>query len=365
MRSTVWFLVFFLLLEFNATGQKYPVFRDSLDHAIDISDFLITKKGVLPAPMLITEPSVGYGAALGLIYFHDSYLNKKGPPDLSVALGGFTENGTWMAGGAHAGFWKNDRIRYRGALIKMNVNIDYYGQLKKPALLNLNSWFFLQQLIFRLGDSNFFMGGRYNLVPMKNKIEFPIDVPDFEGLNFKSTLSELSAILVFDSRDNVMSPRNGVLAQITSLYSDTWMGGEALYGKIRSSVMGITPVSQKILIGGRFTAHSKLGDIPFYSKPFLQMRGVPFLKYQDNNVLAIEGEVDWNIYKRWSLVGFCGYGLAFNAYDNLNNGNNVPAGGAGFRYLLARKFGLKMGTDFAFSPDEFAFYLTIGHAWAL
>lgn len=365
MRSTVWFLVFSLMFVFSAAAQKQSVFRDSLDNAIDISDFLITKKGVLPAPMLISEPSVGYGAALSLIYFHDSYENKKSPPDLSVALGGFTENGTWMAGGVHAGFWNNDRIRYLGVLIKMNVNIDYYGTLQEPAQINFDSWLFLQQVIFRLGESNFFIGGRYNFVPMKNKLEFPIDVPDFEGLNFESTLSELSAMLVYDSRDNVMSPRKGILAQLKYLYSDTWMGGESKYGKIRSLVMGIAPATQKLLIAGKFLADSKLGDIPFYSKPFVRMRGVPYMKYQNNNVLSAEGELDWNLYKRWSLIGFGGYALTFPDYDDMNGGKNVLAGGAGFRYLLARKFGLKAGMDFAFSPDDFAFYLTIGHAWSL
>ena len=31
--------------------------------------------------------------------------------------------------------------------------------------------------------------------------------------------------------------------------------------------------------------------------------------------------------------------------------------GTGFRYLLVRKFGAKMGVDFAASQDDFAFYI--------
>ncbi len=41
-----------------------------------------------------------------------------------------------------------------------------------------------------------------------------------------------------------------------------------------------------------------------------------------------------------------------------------PAGGVGFRYELARKFGLWGGLDFATSEDkDLAFYITVGSAW--
>jgi hypothetical protein len=41
----------------------------------------------------------------------------------------------------------------------------------------------------------------------------------------------------------------------------------------------------------------------------------------------------------------------------------VGTGGAGFRYLIARRLGLQAGVDVAFGPDDPAIYLQIGHAW--
>jgi hypothetical protein len=345
------------------TQNKHSVLRDSIDNAIDVSDFLITKKGLLPVPMLITEPAVGYGGALGLLFFHDSYENKKSPPSISAAFGAITENGTWAVGGVHAGFWKNDKIRYVGAFGVINVNIDYYGRLPRPVELNISTWLILQQIQFRLGESNFFIGAKYLLSPTKNTLDFPIDIPEFSGIVFETTLSEVSAMFIYDSRNNVISPTQGIWAQINPLYSDTWLGGESRYGKINASVIGLQTINKWVL-GGRFAANSKLGDIPFYTKPYVQLRGVPVLKYQDNNILSFEAEADWNVYKRWHLIGFAGIGGAFPKYNNISEGNSVVSGGGGFRYLLARKFGLKMGMDFAFSPDDFAFYVTMGHAWA-
>ncbi|WP_350029373.1 hypothetical protein [Caballeronia sp. ATUFL_F1_KS4A] len=37
-----------------------------------MSDTLLWHKGVLPVPAIITEPAIGYGFGLALLYFHDA-----------------------------------------------------------------------------------------------------------------------------------------------------------------------------------------------------------------------------------------------------------------------------------------------------
>jgi len=39
------------------------------------------------------------------------------------------------------------------------------------------------------------------------------------------------------------------------------------------------------------------------------------------------------------------------------------SGGGGFRYELARQYGLHAGVDIAFSPDTTAIDLQVGSAW--
>jgi hypothetical protein len=56
-------------------------------------------------------------------------------------------------------------------------------------------------------------------------------------------------------------------------------------------------------------------------------------------------------------------GTAYSSVGEFGEGKSVRTGGTGFRYLLARKFGAKMGMDFAFSQDDFAFYFVIGSSW--
>ena len=68
-----------------------------------------------------------------------------------------------------------------------------------------------QQIKGRIGQSNFFIGGKYLLLKTDNTFEVPIDIPEFDGLQFSSNLSEASLILNFDSRNNVFTPSGDFL----------------------------------------------------------------------------------------------------------------------------------------------------------
>jgi hypothetical protein len=374
MKTRSFFLLLFILclsLTNKAQESKKPLsaFRDSLDNAIDISNFLLDKKGFLLVPSIITEPAVGYGVVGAAIYFHSSYSAKHGPPSMTGVLGGGTQNGTWMAGAFHVGYWNHDRIRYMGALVRTNINIGYYGSgyieslADEPVNLNLNAWLVLQQVKFRLAGTNFFIGGRYLLLETYNTFEIPVDIPEFEGTEFSSTLSEATAVLNYDSRNNVFSPNKGFFIELSGTYSDTWMGSDGLYGRLSARMIGYFPANDKLMIGVRHESTYSFGDIPFYARPIVILRGAPLMKYQNNNTTVMEAEVNWNVYKRWNLVGFTGMGNAFSDFESFEEGKSISSVGTGFRYLLAQKFGLQMGMDFAKSTDDFAFYIVFGTSW--
>jgi hypothetical protein len=229
--------------------------------------------------------------------------------------------------------------------------------------MNMDSWLVLQQLKFRIAETNFFAGGRYIYFNTSNTFDLPIDIPEFDGISFESTLSEATAMINFDTRNNIFSPTKGFLLELSGAYSDTWMGGEDLYGRISTREIGYIPSSDKLIVAFRNENTFTIGDIPFYARPIVVLRGAPLMKYQNKNTTVTEIEVNWNLYRRWNLVGFTGIGNAFESFDEFNNGKSVASIGTGFRYLLARKFGMQMGMDFAQSTDDFAFYFVFGTSW--
>ncbi len=351
------------------SAKRISVFRDSLDNAIDLGDWLVNKKGVLIVPSLITEPAVGYGIAGGAIFFHSSYSEKSGPPSMSGVLGGATQNGTWAAGLFHVGYWKQDRIRYMGALARTYINLGFYGSGntgslgEEPVNLNMDAWMLVQQLKFRVAESDFFIGGRYLLFDTENTFDTPIDIPEFTGEEFSSTLSEATLRVDLDSRNNVLTPTKGLFFSLSGTYSDTWMGGDALYGRLGLTLIGYIPAGNRLMLGVRHESAYSLGDIPFYARPIIFLRGAPLMKYQNKNTTLMEAEVSYNVYKRWYINGFTGLGNAFSNFEDFAEGKSVTTLGTGFRYLVARKLGTNMGMDFAVSNDDFAFYIVFGTAW--
>jgi hypothetical protein len=371
--KSLFFQVLFVFTCLNINAQEktkfLSIFRDSLDNAYDMSNFLINKKGILIVPSLITEPAVGYGIAGAALFFHSSYSEKLGPPSISGVLGAYTQNGTWAAGAFHLGFWKRDRIRYMGAAARTYANLGFYGSGNLGLLgiesvnLNLDAWLIVQQMKFRLGETDFFLGGRYIWFDTYNTFEVPIDNPDFTGSEFSSTLSEASLRFEFDSRNNVFTPTKGLFLALSGTYSDTWMGSDALYGRLGLTLIGYIPASNKIFLGVRHESAYALGDVPFYARPFISLRGAPVMKYQNSNTAVMEAEVSYNVYKRWYVSGFTGIGNAFENFEDFEKGKSVTTIGTGFRYLMARKLGTHMGLDFGLSNDDYAIYIIFGTAW--
>ncbi len=376
IKSSRGYLILLVLMIIGSSGinaqekkKSHSVFRDSLDNAYDVSDWLLNKKGILIVPTIITEPAVGYGAAAAALFFHSSYTEKNGPPSISGVLGGGTENGTWGAGAFHLGFWSQDRIRYMGAAAKLYANLGFYGS-GNPGLLgiesvnlNLDAWLLVQQLKFRLGETDLFLGGRYILMNTDNTFEVPVDIPEFSGLEFSSRLSEASVRFELDSRNNIFTPTKGFFLALSGTYSDTWMGGEDLYGRIGLTLLGYFPASSRVFVGVRHESSYSIGDVPFWARPIVVMRGAPMMKYQNKNTAVMEAELSWNVYKRWYLSAFTGMGNAFSSFAELEEGKSVSTIGSGFRYLIARKLGTQMGMDLGFSQDDFAVYIVFGTAW--
>ena len=90
-----------------------------------------------------------------------------------------------------------------------------------------------------MGESKLFLGGKYLLFDTRNTFEVPVDLPEFTGEEFHSTLSEASILLNYDSRNNVFTPTKGFFLQISGTYSDTWFGGDALYGRLIFDAIGL------------------------------------------------------------------------------------------------------------------------------
>ena len=378
------------LVQIAHAASFFEQFIDPHDGKFDASDWLVNAKGFLPVPIIITEPAVGYGGGAALLFFHakkdDQYFKEiikrdqdstekhkpSLPPSISGLVGLGTENGTWAAGGFHFGSWKQDRIRYTGGIVYPSVNLTFYGSdgssnpiLNRGLDYNLEGWFLFQELVFRIKNSNFFLGPRfiYYNADSAFDLKLPIEGLDPWQFNVKSYGVGLEA--AYDSRDNIFTPNSGIRADFSSMYFkvDGELTGSRDYRMTDASSKFYLPLFSDITLGWKLRGAFSSGDIPFYALPFINLRGIPAMRYQAENVLDTEIETRWNVNERWSLVFFGGVGVTANSADDLNDSDEKWAGGAGFRYLVVRLLGMYTGIDIARGPEDWVFYIQVGSAW--
>jgi len=123
------------------------------------------------------------------------------------------------------------------------------------------------------------------------------------------------------------------------------------------------PLQNGVTLGARADYAWSSQGTPFFLRPFVPLRGVPAMRYQGDQMAAVEAELRWQFMGRWSLLGFGGAGTTRTARDSFVATQGVGSGGVGFRYELARKFGLHAGIDVAHSAGTTAVYLQVGNAW--
>jgi hypothetical protein len=260
--------------------------------------------------------------------------------------------------------------QYRGGVGRPDANLDFYGEggdLGGAADLklgyNLQGWASTQQLLRRLGDSNNSVGLRWIWLDLDARFAGDQPLPAFLPQSRTVRSSGVGPVLEHDSRDNFFTPSRGWYANLEALFYSPDIGSDEKYEIYRARVFGYLPLGKEFVLGGRVDARSSSGDVPFYQLPFVDLRGIPVQRYQDQNTGALEAELRWNVTPRWALVGFTGVGRAWGSSSNFSDAEDVSSVGVGFRYLVARRLGIYMGLDVAKGPEDTAVYIQMGSAW--
>jgi outer membrane protein assembly factor BamA len=218
---------------------------------------------------------------------------------------------------------------------------------------------------YRLGDSRFFAGLSYAFASTAVSFDSPPDTPGQPDVSDDSDVGGFTPSLTYDSRNNMFTPLRGAYVEATLGLFDEAFGGDDAFQRARLLGMQFFPLPHHpIYFGYRGEVAASFGDAPFYLRPFVYLRGAPILRYQGEEVAQLEAEMRWQFWRRVSVVGFAGYGAAWNDFERVNDSQTVVTGGTGIRYEIARQYGLHMGLDVAFGPENTAIYIQAGSAWA-
>ena len=333
------------------------------------------KKGsFLPVPYFITDQNIGFGLVLALAYMHPNKkeTRENTPPSITAAFGGGTTKKTWVAGGAHTHSWNNDKLRYAGAILSFNVNLDFYelGSLDlsdNPIEVNLNGWGIANHVFFRIGESNVFIGPQYGYSSIESSLNIiDPDEPVLDSIgkviDKTITFSALGLRTHYDNRDNTISPTKGHYGGFELNYNAKWLGSTEQFASFNLFYKFYLPINNWLHSIYHLDYQTVGGDAPFYLKPYVALRGVPALYYQGD--ISTKVETQWRalFYKNWAVVAFLGAGKAFDSFSDFPDSQWISNYGTGLRYVMKKAFNTRVGIDVAWANpnSQFGWYIVIG-----
>lgn len=349
-------------------------FKDPEDGNFDMSAYLLEKfAGFMPVPIIITEPAVDDGLGLAGIFFHKPKEDQMKPdengkvilPNISVAGGAVTGNDSWFVGGGHFRNWKKDKFRYRGFGGYADVNLDWFPP--DDSLLpdvgiafNIKGAMLDQSIFMRLGQSKWLVGAGWRYATSEVDFDLPLPPSLFEG---DSTISGLSAIALYENVDFQMSPREGLTFELKATANRDAIGSDFDYDEVTWEYRHYFELADKWTLAWRLDGASTSGDAPFYAQPFVKIQGIPAMRYQGPAATTFEIRGGYDLSPRWTLHAFTGGGRAADSFSDLTDATTRTSVGGGFRYLIARALGMRVGIDVANSDEGTYFYLVTGSAW--
>ena len=296
------------------------LFFDPKDGQLDISDWLASRHGFLPVPIIITGPTLGAGGGLNLMFMHGGLTGtvapngRHVPPTITGIAAAATENGSNLAGGYNLGFWLDDRLRTTTAIGRPDLNVDFYPDhlgRESSVEVNLAGWSFYQEAKVRLGKSDFLLGANY-LYSELDVSPTSQELPEVEALlNGNYTMGGLAAVLEYDSRDTIFTPTKGMYGKLVARTYQDWLGSDAEFQAYSGKVFQYLPLSEDFNLALRIEAQTVGSGAPFFLYPSVEMRGIANKRYQGQHVVVGEAQLNWRVYDRWHLIGFIGSGKAF------------------------------------------------------
>lgn len=329
---------------------------------------------LIPLPVIFYQPETGLGFGVTALYYYRLTAGDTiSPPSSLAPVAIYTTKNQIILGLWSEMFVDKDRWRINSEISYSKFPTKFWGigndtpdsaeEDYTPSTLTLKGWpqkriaegwyaGFAAMLIDR-GLSELQEGGQLEsgLVP---------GAEDGQALGLGGSLTR-------DTRDNTVYPRRGGYHRLlVDLFGKVWIGDYG-FGRYTLDLRGYFPVARTHVVALQALAVASSGQPPFDQYPQLGgeslLRGYFQGRYRDRSLLAFQGEYRLPLFWRLGLAGFAGIGQVAPDFGGFGLDRFWVAGGAGLRFLLAKREGLNIRMDFAFGEGSSGFYLSFGEAF--
>jgi hypothetical protein len=282
---------------------------DIENNTADSSSLFKKDLRLVPVPIPISNPTIGSGLALALMYLHQREEGDTSAPNsISGIVGMYTSTQSWMTSLFHEGFYSNDKYRLRLALGYGEFHLKFYGIgndtiiRDNPVDYKASTYFIMPRFLVRTPFPNWFLGAQHTYLEIENSFDFSNLLPGLPEIKVPTKTAGLGLVVAYDSRDSNLWPGKGILFETTATNYAEYFGGDYDYEKLKLQFVQYVPLIESVTFAYRIDGQFIDGGPPFYDLSNLNLRGFDRGRYVDNHAIIVQTQVRWNFYERWALL---------------------------------------------------------------
>lgn len=322
----------------------------------------------LPVPIPISNPTVGSGLTLGLLYLHPEKEENSGAKAATSGIGVmYTGTQSWFGGAFHDNNWFDDRLRLTAMVGTGELNMKFYGVgsdsifSNNPVRYTIEPWGFSVKLLAEPFQGSRWYFGMRHLYTSADIIfktsEYISFLPDIHG---NSTTSGVGVVVDYDSRDDTYYPSVGSYFELMMSRDDPAWGSDYTFSKWTGFYTHYFPVSDKAVIAARGDVSLAEGGTPFYMLPSLNMRGFSSGRYSDKTVASVHVEWRHKFHPRWGYLLSYEGGYTHDTLAGIWEGRYAYALGVGLRWQVLKDKKIHLGLDFGFNEEDQSLCVQVG-----
>lgn len=334
-------------------------------------------------PILAYEPETNLEIGFSPLYV---YFAKNDKNNRLSEISGFTFmtlNKQYGAKFEHALYSHRDEWFFLGQVLIQRFPLKYFGiqsdieEVPTEATALVDAFqVTIKERVLRKIAKNFFIGLEADFrslskVNFKNENENSIDELPFGAQG--TTNIGLGIGLVYDERHNVLNVRDGWFSEFSYIKFNPFMNSSVDYYNIVTDTRFFKSFGKRNVIAAQVLGQFNFGgEVPFNQLALMggqnMMRGYFLGRFRDRKLIATQVEyrmlpLKLGFTERWGATIFSSVGSVFDEFENYDTRKLKFAVGGGLRFLLFQKKDIWARLDYAYTPDENGFYITIGEAF--
>lgn len=337
----------------------------------------VHKDGLFFTPILYYSPDTrwGFGGA-GVYAFH--MKDKLDPTDITRAsyiqfLADYTMNRQTDIWAYWSVFTRKERYYLKGELRYRNFPDRFYGI--GNATTKEDEEFYTYDLISFKSQSlrriyeKFFVGIDYHF-SYEYGFKFQEggqlasgNVPGYNG----GIGSAFGAVVIYDTRDNVLNTYKGAYGEIASYYYSRSFGSTFNFTDINGQYLKFWEIKPKHVIAWQTKTRFTFGQTPFLDLSMVGnddlLRGYPKNRFRDNHFFASQVEYRFPLFWRFGLATFAGAGDVFSKPQDLSLRNMKYSVGLGLRFLVNAAERVNLRLDYGYGSEGGYFYFAVAEAF--